>query len=292
MQTLLNKINGLKENKKKGWLSIEYVIALSIIVIFLIAIYINTFPEHVRNVTDVARVSMNKVLNANEDNGQFIGNGGFHGDFSDGIVSTVYPKEDKWDEVTDFTYTTNASGVTITGYTGTGTKVIIPATIDGQPIIKISASAFASKGLTSVRIPSTVTEIGANAFKNNALESFVAPSSLTTIGDAAFANNKIAAVSFNAKLERIGAEAFKSNYISYVDTRNIITLGANSFHSNTLANILIGSSLANLGQGSFLNQGGLESGNAGVVEIKGEETRFNSIWSSTFDDKFYGYKPQ
>lgn len=284
------KKQNIKKKQKAGFFSLEYVMLISIIVVFAIGLYVYNLPENVRKVMNNSGASMNDVLNANQDGGYNSSDGGYHGDFSDATGSTIYPTEANWNSVEDFVYTETASGVTITGYTGTSTDVVIPSEIDNLPVIKVAGSAFLAKGLTSVRVPNSVTEIGPSAFKNNKLENFVAPSALTVIGEEAFANNQLYAVSFNIRLERIGAGGFRNNQISYVNTKKIVTLGANSFFQNEIAQIKIGTSLVNLGQGSFLEQGGL-NGKAGIVEIEGEESRFNEIWSASFDDKFFGSKP-
>ena len=67
----------------------------------------------------------------------------------------------------DYTYETNYenTAVTITKYTGSGGTVIIPNTIDGRPVINIGDNAFYScTGVSSVTIPSGVTDIGMSAF--------------------------------------------------------------------------------------------------------------------------------
>src|SRR5436190_11518352 len=64
-----------------------------------------------------------------------------------------------------FTYTTNNGAITITGYTGPGGAVVIPATINNWPVTSIADYAFADKtALTAVTIPATVASIGENAF--------------------------------------------------------------------------------------------------------------------------------
>ena len=61
----------------------------------------------------------------------------------------------------DFTYSTDGSAITITGYTGPGGAVTIPATITGLPVITIGNEAFfGQSSLTSV------SSIGASAFGN------------------------------------------------------------------------------------------------------------------------------
>jgi len=67
----------------------------------------------------------------------------------------------------DFTYSTNGSVVTITGYTGSDSEVVIPDTIDGLPVVNLGDSAFARCAvLAAVTIPNTVTSIGPCAFNS------------------------------------------------------------------------------------------------------------------------------
>ena len=70
-----------------------------------------------------------------------------------------------WDSSVSVGYTTNDGSVTITRYTGPGGAVAIPSTINGLPVTSIGDSAFAyCSELTSVTIPSGVTNIGAGPF--------------------------------------------------------------------------------------------------------------------------------
>jgi hypothetical protein len=61
----------------------------------------------------------------------------------------------------------------ITGYTGSGSEVIIPDRIDGVPVKYISNSVFKDRNLTSVSIPDNVKGIGPQAFAGNKLEKVV-----------------------------------------------------------------------------------------------------------------------
>ena len=78
--------------------------------------------------------------------------------------------------------------VTITGYTGSGGEVVIPAEIDGKTVTSIGTGAFYDcTGLKSVTIPVSVTEIGGSAFFGcTGLTSVTIPGSVTSIGDYAF----------------------------------------------------------------------------------------------------------
>lgn len=89
--------------------------------------------------------------------------------------------------VIPFTYTTNNGTITITGYTGSGGAVTIPAIINGYPVTSIGEGAFAASSLTSVMIPESVTSIGVQSFANcDSLTSVTIPNSVTTIGELAF----------------------------------------------------------------------------------------------------------
>ncbi len=89
----------------------------------------------------------------------------------------------------DFSYEENESGITITGYTGNKTKLVIPEEIDGKKVISIGGGAFYYRsGLTSVTIPKSVTSIGEDAFNScSGLTSITIPKGVTSIGNGAFA---------------------------------------------------------------------------------------------------------
>jgi len=60
----------------------------------------------------------------------------------------------------DYEYTVYAGWATVTGYTGSGGDIVIPATLGGCPVRYIGTGAFLNnKKLTSVVIPDTVTHI-------------------------------------------------------------------------------------------------------------------------------------
>jgi len=84
---------------------------------------------------------------------------------------------------------TNNGEVTITDCDETATgELIIPATIEGNPVTSIGGSAFRDCGsLTSITIPGSVTSIGVAAFRDcTSLTSMTIPDSVTSIGGAAF----------------------------------------------------------------------------------------------------------
>lgn len=96
----------------------------------------------------------------------------------------------------EFVYSTNAGGtnITITGYNGSDSAVVIPAMVGHLPVVKIGDYAFARVGrptasdrLESVTIPESVMSIGTGAFLFcGKLTEIRIPADVTNIDDRAF----------------------------------------------------------------------------------------------------------
>ncbi|MBQ8506144.1 MAG: Ig-like domain-containing protein [Clostridia bacterium] len=66
---------------------------------------------------------------------------------------------------TDFTYTTDENGCTITSYFGPDLHVVIPETIDGVSVVSISAEFGCNPDVRSITLPASLTDIGSCAFE-------------------------------------------------------------------------------------------------------------------------------
>ena len=88
----------------------------------------------------------------------------------------------------NLTYEENESGITITGYTGNKTKLVIPEKIKRKKVICIRSEAFANcSSLKSITIPEGVKWIERFAFSGcSGLTSITIPESVTLIGGGAF----------------------------------------------------------------------------------------------------------
>ena len=86
-----------------------------------------------------------------------------------------------------FLFATNNGSLTITGYTGTASAVVIPAITNGYPVIGIGTQAFVGGNFSSVTIPNSITTIGDLAFYACvSVTHFDLPASVTNISPSAF----------------------------------------------------------------------------------------------------------
>lgn len=124
----------------------------------------------------------------------------------------------------------NSGTGTITDYyytnPGCSSVVKIPSSIGGVNVIALGSSSFASNGLTSVKIPSTVATIGASAFKSNSIASLVVPSTVNSVGNQAFAYNPLVdGVTWNAAITSAGSDRYNGAFRG--STIGPITFGTN-----------------------------------------------------------------
>jgi len=98
----------------------------------------------------------------------------------------------------DWTYTVSDNQATITGYSGAGGAVVIPALVNEKTVVKVVGGQWDllcecyypqvfDNRVTSIIIPDSVTSIGNAAFAScESLTSITIPDSVTSIGNAAF----------------------------------------------------------------------------------------------------------
>ena len=121
------------------------------------------------------------------------------------------------DEYGDFVFSSTSDfgdenpTVTITGYNGSSTNVVIPSEIYGMPVRSIGDGAFQyNETLKDVIIPDGVTSIEYCAFQGcNSLTNIDIPDSVENIGEAAFLFcSSLKGIDIPAGVEHIGVMAF------------------------------------------------------------------------------------
>jgi hypothetical protein len=110
-----------------------------------------------------------------------------------------------------FTFTTNDGAITIAGYTGSDSTVIIPDATNGYPVTTIGDDAFYfCLSVTNVIIPNSVTSIGLESFFNcENLMAVKIPNCVTNIGAWAFWGcDSLTTVTIPASVTSVGSFAF------------------------------------------------------------------------------------
>jgi len=171
-----------------------------------------------------------------------------------------------------FTYQTNNNAITITGYSGGGSHVFIPDTINGYPVVAIGNGAFYSKGIESVVFPAGLTSIGGAAFYGcDSLFSVSIPAGVTNIGDSAF---RFCALMTNitvdplnqqySSLEGVFYDKSLTRLIQYPTGRpgtyttpgTVRSIGDSAFYTvNSLTEAVIGGGVTNIGGWLFFQSG-------------------------------------
>jgi autotransporter-associated beta strand protein len=178
---------------------------------------------------------------------------------------------------TDFTWTSNGSAITITGYTGAGGEVLIPATINGLPVRRIGERAFYNNAaMTGVTIPAGVTSIGNLAFMLcHGLTSVTIPASVNSIEDQAFSDCSdllvITVIEENPAYSSLDGVLFNKNRTTllqypggksdaYTIPVGVVIIGQNAFQSCTgLTTITIPDSVTLIQGAAFYGCTGLSS---------------------------------
>ena len=159
-----------------------------------------------------------------------------------------------------FTYSSNDSGITITGYEGVlPAELILPGEIDGQKVTAIGSTAFFKcSSLISVTIPDGVTSIGSSAFRScYALTSVTIPQGVTSIRDCAFYNcYDLTNVAIPDSVKSIGAFAFYGCYdlTSVTIPDGVTSISSSAFHHCcSLESVTISDGVTSIGNCAFSN---------------------------------------
>ena len=148
----------------------------------------------------------------------------------------------------DFTYAETDGGLVITGYVGSSSKVVIPASIDGKPVVAIGSIAFHRSEITSITLPDSVKRIENSAFNRcsklsevnvgaglqeidtlaffacGSLREITLPSSLKRIGDYAFDACGLTSIEIPDSVDSIGEGVFIGcTDLKYVKYSNSLT---------------------------------------------------------------------
>jgi len=153
----------------------------------------------------------------------------------------------------EFTLTRLQGGYEVTGWTGSGSNLIMPSCDGaGRYVVSIATGVFFGRGLANVILPDSLVSIGVSAFRDNQLTLVVIPNSVTFIGDLAFSGNQLTSVVIPDGVTSIESHAFSSNQLtSVVIPDSVTTIGSGAFWGNRLENVNLGNGITVIGDSAF-----------------------------------------
>ena len=155
--------------------------------------------------------------------------------------------------------------ITITGYTGAGGEVVIPAEIDNKPVTKIADMAFmassvpAATNITKITIPDSVTTIGAGVFFGcSNLQEVVFPENVSIPSTASLFRDCTAlqSMTFTKIFSEIGNFMFDGctslRNITFSSDNQIETIGRTAFQNCVLlSEVILPEKLRSIGTRAF-----------------------------------------
>lgn len=163
-----------------------------------------------------------------------------------------------------FTLSADKSFYSVTGYSGSFERVVIPDTYNGLRVTAVSDGLFTGdENLREVVLPESIDEIGNDAFAGCVnLQSVTIPDSIRTIGDGAFSGcSSLTSADLGGMLETLGARAFEgcTSMQSVEFGENLATVGEFAFDGcSSLVSAYLPNSVSSLGTGAFRNNTSLQ----------------------------------
>ena len=215
------------------------------------------------------------------------------GNDTDGMLSVLDLSDAKIVEGGDYYYIDypyySTSNDKIGDYTFYGCSVLTSLTLPSG-LTEIGEGAFAEcSGLTSITLPSGVTSIGNVAFEGcNGLTSITLPSGLTEIGEDAFAKcSGLTSITLPSGLTEIGRGAFQdcSGLTSLTLPSGVTSIGDLTFEGcNGLTSLTLPSGVTSIGDLTFYDCRGLTSITlpSGLTEIGDDAFQYCSGLTSIY----------
>ena len=196
-------------------------------------------------------------------------------------------------DISDLGYATTDGEVTITDCDeAAGGELIIPDTIEGNPVTSIKGSTFwGCTSLTNITIPDGITSIGAAAFlRCSSLTSITIPDSVTSIERSAFAYcTSLTGITIPDSVTSIGDYAFYkcTGLTSITIPDSVTSIGDDAFYNcSNLRSITFQGSAPDVSSGTFLNVAGGAIATVTVANLSSfgsEGESWNGLILNAFD---------
>ena len=132
--------------------------------------------------------------------------------------ATLYGQYAKWTDSSFFRYEASGDNAAITGFEGDVKELVIPESIDGKVVNRISENAFNNLDIQKVILPPTIKFIENGAFTNCALEEVILFDNIEKITDYSFKNcSNIRTLKINAATAPVYAGTYYATFPDKMD---------------------------------------------------------------------------
>lgn len=131
---------------------------------------------------------------------------------------TLYAQWAAWTSAACFTWHQEGSGIALTGCSGAGDVIVIPAAIDGIPVMSIEPAAFENTVCSQVILPSSLRRIASGAFSGCTLQTLVMYDTLQAVHDDAFTGcNSLRTLRIQAGTQPVYSGTYYSTFADKMD---------------------------------------------------------------------------
>lgn len=196
----------------------------------------------------------------------------------------------------------NENAVEITWYNGNAKTLIIPSTIQGYPVVRITLNYRGEwrerEALETLVIPEGVVSIGKPKGTFSNLKIVVFPESLKFISRYAFEYAGIESIAFPKGLQIIGDSAFQNcknlTNIDFSSATNLKVIGDSAFSGTAIKEVVLPESLKYIGEFAF----SCENLSLDLITLPSEPDKVFALfekdkysdYSSSWADVFFTYK--
>ena len=221
--------------------------------------------------------------------------------------SRLYAQWAAQNDAAEFTFTVNNGTATVTGWQGSGERLVLPDTLGGAPVVEIAAGAFTNAACREVILPDTLRRIEPGAFTGCAVETLTLFDNLQTVSDYAFEGcTALRTLHINAATAPVYSGSYYATFADKYDrllslskTRKLVLFSGSSarfgYDSAALDQALPSYAVVNMGVFAYTNalpqleliRSQLQEGDLLLLSPEFDAAKRQFCATNAFDDDFF-----
>ena len=210
-------------------------------------------------------------------------------------------------DAAEFTFTVNNGTATVTGWQGSGERLVLPDTLGGALVVEIAAGAFTNAACREIILPDTLRRIEPGAFTGCAVESLTLFDNLQTVSDYAFEGcTALRTLHINAATAPVYSGSYYATFadkydrlLSLAKTRKLVLFSGSSarfgYDSAALDQALPSYAVVNMGGFAYTNalpqleliRSQLQEGDLLLLSPEFDAAKRQFCTTNAFDDDFF-----